>query len=108
LAVDQAAREERAQLDRQWREQLQWLAYEAELAQRRYELVDPANRLVALTLDTAWNDRLTARAAARAGLPGLAVVIGSTRSDHDGPPGHGATLRCRSPQADCGAHPAPA
>lgn len=66
LAVDQAQREEQAQLDRRWREQLQRLEYEAGLAQRRYELVDPANRLVAQTLETAWNDRLAELAAARA------------------------------------------
>jgi DNA invertase Pin-like site-specific DNA recombinase len=66
LAVDEAQRAEAALLDRQWREQLQRLEYAADLAQRRYELVDPANRLVALTLETAWNDRLTELAAARA------------------------------------------
>src|SRR5439155_24724492 len=40
--------------------------YECLLAQRRYELVDPANRLVAQTLETAWNERLTELDAARA------------------------------------------
>jgi hypothetical protein len=35
-----------AGLDRQWRQQLQRLESECELAQRRYELVDPTNRLV--------------------------------------------------------------
>lgn len=66
LAVDQTQQAEQAAVDRQWREKLQRLEYEAGLAQRRYELVDPANRLVALTLETAWNDRLTEVAAARA------------------------------------------
>ena len=32
--------------------------YEAQLAQRRYEEVDPANRLVAATLERRWNDAL--------------------------------------------------
>ena len=32
--------------------------YEAELAERRYEEVDPANRLVASTLEKRWNDAL--------------------------------------------------
>ena len=32
--------------------------YEAELAQRRYEQVDPSNRLVAATLEQRWNDAL--------------------------------------------------
>ncbi len=66
LDVDADAREERARLDQQWREKLQRLEYEAKLAQERYELVDPANRLVAQTLETAWNDRLVALEAARA------------------------------------------
>lgn len=66
LAMDQSQRAEHAQLDQQWRDQLQRLDYACELARRRYELVDPANRLVAQTLETAWNDRLTERAAARA------------------------------------------
>jgi hypothetical protein len=33
--------------------------YEAQLAQKRYEEVDPANRLVAATLERRWNDALT-------------------------------------------------
>ena len=66
LTVDAETHEEQARLDRRWREQLQRLEYEATLAQERYELVDPANRLVAQTLETAWNDRLVALGAARA------------------------------------------
>ena len=37
---------------------LQRAEYEAELAQRRYEQVDPSNRLVAATLEQRWNDAL--------------------------------------------------
>jgi DNA invertase Pin-like site-specific DNA recombinase len=66
LAYDERQREEQARLDRQWQQQLQRLEYECELAQRRYELVDPANRLVAHTLETAWNERLTELEAAQA------------------------------------------
>ena len=36
-----------------------WLVsarYDAELAERRYEAVDPGNRLIAATLETRWND----------------------------------------------------
>ncbi|MFC1707834.1 hypothetical protein ACFL59_13645 [Planctomycetota bacterium] len=32
--------------------------YEAQLAQRRYEEVDPSNRLVAATLEQRWNEAL--------------------------------------------------
>ena len=35
---------------------------EADLAQRRYMLVDPTNRLVADTLEGEWNDKLRALA----------------------------------------------
>jgi hypothetical protein len=39
--------------------------YEADLAQRRFMLVDPGNRLVASTLEAVWNDKLRALAQAR-------------------------------------------
>jgi DNA invertase Pin-like site-specific DNA recombinase len=65
LAHEQALQEEDARMDRQWREKLQRLEYEVNLARRRYELVDPANRLVAQTLETEWNDALSALDAAR-------------------------------------------
>jgi len=39
--------------------------YEADLAQRRFMLVDPANRLVAGTLEVAWNDKLRVLAQTR-------------------------------------------
>jgi hypothetical protein len=38
---------------------------EADLAQRRFMMVDPANRLVADTLEAEWNEKLRALAAAR-------------------------------------------
>ena len=39
--------------------------FEAELAQRRFMLVDPSNRLVADTLEREWNDKLRALAPAQ-------------------------------------------
>jgi hypothetical protein len=39
--------------------------FEADLAQRRFMLVDPSNRLVADTLESEWNDKLRALAHAR-------------------------------------------
>jgi hypothetical protein len=39
--------------------------FEADLAQRRFMLVDPANRLVANTLEAEWNDKLNTLAQAR-------------------------------------------
>lgn len=46
------------QIDAQWRMRLERANYEAQLAQRRYEQVDPSNRLVASTLEQRWNDAL--------------------------------------------------
>lgn len=46
------------QIDAQWKMRLQRAEYESELAQRRYEQVDPSNRLVAATLEQRWNDAL--------------------------------------------------
>jgi len=45
-------------IDRQWQMKIQRAEYEAQLAQRRYEEVDPSNRLVAGTLEKRWNDAL--------------------------------------------------
>lgn len=45
-------------VDNQWRMRGQRADYEAQLAQRRYEEVDPANRLVASTLERRWNEAL--------------------------------------------------
>jgi len=43
---------------RQWQMRLERAAYEAALAERRYQEVDPSNRLVASTLEHHWNDAL--------------------------------------------------
>ena len=45
---------QQAQVDRQWQRQLEAAHYAAGLAQRRYEQVDPQNRLVARTLEQQW------------------------------------------------------
>lgn len=47
-----------AALQHQWHLRLQRADYEAQLAERRYADVDPANRLVAATLEQRWNDAL--------------------------------------------------
>jgi DNA invertase Pin-like site-specific DNA recombinase len=43
---------------RQWQMHIERADYEAQLAQRRYEEVDPSNRLVASTLEHRWNEAL--------------------------------------------------
>ena len=47
-------------VSKQWELKLQRAKYEVDLAERRYEEVDPANRLVAATLEKRWNESLTA------------------------------------------------
>ena len=42
----------------QWRMRIERARYEADLAERRYEAVDPANRLIAATLEQRWNDAM--------------------------------------------------
>ena len=46
------------QVSGQWKLRLQRAEYEAQLAQKQYDQVDPENRLVASTLERRWNDAL--------------------------------------------------
>ena len=45
-------------LTQHWEINIQRCRYNADIARRRYELVDPANRLVAASLEKAWNQEL--------------------------------------------------
>jgi hypothetical protein len=60
LALDayDILREREQQIGAQWKLRLQRADYEAQLARKRYEQVDPENRLVASTLEQRWNDAL--------------------------------------------------
>jgi DNA invertase Pin-like site-specific DNA recombinase len=60
LALDayDILREREQQISTQWKLRLQRADYEAQLARKRYEQVDPENRLVASTLEQRWNDAL--------------------------------------------------
>jgi len=60
LAVQQEVRTRLAEVDRLRRKQVERARYEADEAQRRYMHVDPANRLVADTLEAEWNSKLRA------------------------------------------------
>lgn len=51
---------ERRQLHGQWKMRLELAGYETALARRRYEAVDPDNRLVARTLQRDWEAVLAA------------------------------------------------
>ncbi|ANG61985.1 resolvase [Marinobacterium aestuarii] len=56
-ALEQLEERDAAAL-RQWEMRLERAAYEAQLAERRYQEVDPSNRLVAATLEQRWNAAL--------------------------------------------------
>lgn len=58
LAALNALEERDHAIGSQWRLRIERARYEAELAERRYEAVDPANRLIAATLEQRWNDAL--------------------------------------------------
>ena len=58
LAVLDELERQRSDLLAQWQRRLEAAHYAASLAQRRYEQVDPQNRLVARTLEQAWETAL--------------------------------------------------
>jgi DNA invertase Pin-like site-specific DNA recombinase len=58
LLASRAKEEER--LTQQHRDQVRRATYEAHLARRRYEAVDPDNRLVAASLERGWEEKLLA------------------------------------------------
>lgn len=61
-ALDQIETQ-RLAFTQQWRQRLERVRYEAELARRRYEKVDPDLRLVAAELERLWEDKLKQQAA---------------------------------------------
>src|ERR1043165_3561128 len=61
LAVQQEVHTRLDDVDRIRRKQVERARYEADQAQRRYMHVDPANRLVADTLEAEWNTKLRAQ-----------------------------------------------
>jgi DNA invertase Pin-like site-specific DNA recombinase len=57
-AVVSKQQADRAQVERHWQERVKRAEYEAHLARRQYEAVDPANRLVAGELERRWDEKL--------------------------------------------------
>jgi DNA invertase Pin-like site-specific DNA recombinase len=55
--------QERAALERHWRQRLERARYDSQQAERRYRAVDPDNRLVARTLERCWEEALAAERA---------------------------------------------
>jgi len=52
-------------LNKQWEMNIQRCQYQTDIAQRRFEQVDPANRLVAASLEKSWNRELEKLALAK-------------------------------------------
>jgi DNA invertase Pin-like site-specific DNA recombinase len=60
-AVHELEKREQA-IHSQWQRRLERAQYEAALSERRYQEVDPSNRLVAATLERRWNEALERQA----------------------------------------------
>ena len=56
-AIDELERRSQ-EIRKQWDQRIEQAEYEAALARRRYEQVDPAHRLVAANLEREWEDKL--------------------------------------------------
>jgi hypothetical protein len=61
LAATEQVEEERARLAHLWEQRRERAAYETERAARQYQAVEPENRLVARTLERAWEEKLQAQ-----------------------------------------------
>lgn len=58
VLAEEAARKEVDEMRTRWKLRVEQAEYEASLAQRRYDAVDPDNRVVARELERRWNERL--------------------------------------------------
>jgi hypothetical protein len=63
LRVSEQIERERQKAETLWQKRLQRARYEAERAERQYHAVEPENRLVARTLERAWEEKLQAERA---------------------------------------------
>jgi DNA invertase Pin-like site-specific DNA recombinase len=60
MRVAEDIERERAKADALWQKRLQRARYEVERAERQYQAVEPENRLVARSLERAWEEKLEA------------------------------------------------
>jgi hypothetical protein len=58
LAVTREVERQAGELEQLWKSRLERARYEAQLAERRYKVVDPDNRVVARTLEGDWEAKL--------------------------------------------------
>jgi len=61
LTATERVEQERAELDRLWQQRRERAIYEVERAARQYHAVEPEHRLVARTLERAWEEKLVAQ-----------------------------------------------
>ena len=61
LTATERLEQERAELDLLWHQRRERAAYEVERAARQYHAVEPEHRLVARTLERAWEEKLAAQ-----------------------------------------------
>ncbi len=61
LLATERLEQERAELDQLWQHRRERAAYETERAARQYQTVEPEHRLVARTLERAWEEKLVAQ-----------------------------------------------
>jgi predicted ATPase len=61
LTATERLEQERAELDRLWHQRHERAAYEVERAAREIQAVEPEHRLVARTLEHAWEEKLAAK-----------------------------------------------
>lgn len=61
LTAAQHVEQERAEEDQLWQQRRERASYEAERAARQYHAVEPENRLVARSLERAWEEKLVAQ-----------------------------------------------
>jgi DNA invertase Pin-like site-specific DNA recombinase len=62
IAVAADLETERAALERHWQQRLERSRYAVERARRQYDTVEPENRMVARTLERAWEEALASQA----------------------------------------------
>ena len=70
MAAAAQAEDERAMLDKLWRQRLERARYVAGRARRQYQLAEPENRLVARQLEADWEAALADTARLEAGTSG--------------------------------------
>ncbi len=65
------AEDERAMLDKLWRQRIERARYAADRARRQYQLAEPENRLVTRQLEADWEAALAEASPAGGGLPAV-------------------------------------